>query len=234
MEKDQLFFRKDRISTGVRELDIALEGGYLNPGTVMALGPSGQEKLALAFHFAMAGLAAGERVMYICLDMTPAEIESKAASFGMNFRAHTNKGLVFVDVYSKTIGAVSRSRSDIIVPGPAALNDLSIVINDVAKQGEGKRMRAVFHSLSILGLHSSPESTIKFLQVAEGRLKAANATTLWLVDEGLHEKKFISSLENLSDEVLRVSEKEGFYELYIPGIPIPLQIRAGAAGLEII
>ncbi len=234
MAKNAEFFRKDRISTGVDELDIVLEGGYPNPGTVMVLGPAAQEKLAFAFHFAYAGMKEGEKVAYIALDMGPEEIESKAASFGMNFKSHTNKELVFIDAYSQTIGTRPEGRSDMSIPGPSALNDLSLALNDVTAQAEGKRIRVIFHSLSTMSLYSPPETVIKFLQVIQGRLKGANATSLWLVDEGMHDKKVTTGLESLSDLVLTLADKDGGHELRIPNIPMPLSVRSGAAGLEIL
>ncbi|VVB98118.1 Circadian clock protein kinase KaiC [uncultured archaeon] len=228
------FFRKDRISTGIGELDVVLEGGYQNPGTVMILGPSGQEKLAFAFHFASAGIREGEKVAYVAMDLSPEEIEGKAAALGMNFKSHTNKELVFIDAYSQTIGARETTRKDIMVPGPSALNDLSLALNDAMSDGPGRRIRVVFHSLSTLSLYSQPDTVIKFLQVIQGRLKGANATSIWLVDEGMHDKKFITSLESLADQVLTLSDKGGAHELSIPNIPIPLSVRTGAAGLEIL
>lgn len=234
MARGREFFRRDRISTGVDELDVVLEGGYQNPGTAMVLGPAGQEKLAFAFHFASAGVSAGEKVAYIALDMGPAEIESKAGSFGLNLKIHTDKELFFIDAYSQSLGAKDTLRRDMMVPGPAALNDLSLALNDVMAKAEGKRLRVILHSLSTLSLYSQPDTVVKFLQVIDGRLKAANATSLWLVDEGMHDQKFITSIESLCDQVLHLSEKAGRKELTIPNAPIPLPLRAGPAGLEII
>lgn len=234
MAKEREFFRKDRISTGVDELDVVLEGGYQNPGSVMILGPSGQEKLAFAFHFVAAGISEGDKIAYVALDVSPGEIELKANSFGLNFKSHTGKELLFIDAYSQTIGAKDIDRNDLLVPGPAALNDLSLALNDVIGQSEGRRMRVVFHSLSTMSLYSASDTVIKFLQVIQGRLKSANATSLWLVDEGMHDKKFITSLESLCDQILHISEKAGAHELIVPNTPIPLSIRAGPAGLEIL
>ncbi|MFA5077225.1 MAG: RAD55 family ATPase [Candidatus Micrarchaeia archaeon] len=234
MAKEREFFRKDRVSTGIDELDVVLEGGYQNPGTAMVVGPAGQEKLAFAFHFAFAGSNEGEKIAYVSMDMSPEEVESKSNSLGMNLKKHTGKELVFIDAYSQTVGAKETGRSDIMIPGPAALNDLSLALNDVIGQSEGKKLRVIFHSLSTLSLYSQPDTVIKFLQVIQGRLKGANATSLWLVDEGMHDKKFITSLESLCDQVLYFSQKAGAHELTVPNSPMALPIRLGPAGLEVL
>lgn len=229
-----MLFRKERASTGVKELDIAFEGGYPNPGTVAVIGPAGQEKLAFAFHFAAAGANKGENVIYVCLDMPPGEVETKAGAIGIALVPHTNKELFFIDAYSQAAGAKGAERSDAHVPGPAALNDLSLALNALLEKSGGKPMRMVLHSLSTLCLYSQPETVLKFLQMIDGRLKSANATCLWLVDDGLHDRKFISSVEAACDQVLRISDKGGAHELAVSGIPVMIPFRVGAAGIEIL
>lgn len=234
MSQSQEFFRKDRILTGVHGLDVVLEGGYQNASTNMLLAPAGQEKFAFAFHFAWAGIKQGDKVVYIVLDLNPEEIETRASTFGMNFKEHTGNKLIFIDAYSQSIGAREGSRKDILIAGPGALNDLSLALNDVINKAEAKPMRIILHSLSTLTLYSQAESVLKFLQVIDGRLKNANATSLWLVDEGIHDKKFITSLETMCNSVFSISDKDGMRMLYISDIPIPIQIRIGAAGIEIL
>ena len=55
-EKDLPIFRKDRMSTGVKALDIMLEGGYKFPGIALLMAPTGSEKQCFAAHFVKAGL----------------------------------------------------------------------------------------------------------------------------------------------------------------------------------
>ncbi|MEW6528682.1 MAG: ATPase domain-containing protein [Candidatus Micrarchaeota archaeon] len=250
------FFRKDRISTGIKELDIALEGGYQNPGAIIILSSTIQEKLAFALHFTQAGINRGEKVAYIAFDLSPDEIEKKADAFGMDFKTHVGKELIFIDAYSHTIRVKPADRNkDISIPGPGAFNDLSLALNDIIRQSEeadgtkgieeskgilgterteGKRIRVIFHSLSTLSLYSQLDVITKFLHVIQGKLKTANATSLWLLDEGACDKKFISILESISDQKLVISDKGGAYELNVTNIPIPLSMKIGAAGIEIL
>ncbi len=234
MPKEQSYFRKDRISTGVRELDVVLEGGYVNPGAVLVLGPSGQEKFAFALHFAFAGIQAGEKVAYVALDMGPHEVEQKASQFGMNLRPHVNDRLIFIDAYSQKLGSSESNRKDMKIPGPESLNDLSLALNEIMDQAAGARMRVVFHSLSTLSIYNPADSVIKFLQVIHGRLKNASATTLWLIDEGMHEKKFITSLESISDQKVVLSNPGSSHQVQFDDVPIPISITTGGAGIEVI
>ena len=75
--------KKDRLSTGIREFDIILEGGYQNPGTVIIKGPPGMEKAALSFHFTAAGK--DDFIVFIAADVAPDSIKEKSSSIGINF-----------------------------------------------------------------------------------------------------------------------------------------------------
>ena len=48
VQEEMPILKKNRFSTGVNDLDILLEGGYLNPASVVVLGPAGMEKTAIA------------------------------------------------------------------------------------------------------------------------------------------------------------------------------------------
>jgi len=223
--------KKSRAATGIHELDIILEGGYANPGIVMVLGPTGMEKTAFAFHFAIAGIAKKEKVFYITADSSPDEIINKASSLGMELK--DGGELKFIDCYTATLGKQEQSSKHIVVPGPSALNDLSIAINEAIKQSAGTRMRIVFHSLSSFMLYNPKESLTKFLQVAGGRLKSSGATVLVLVEEGMHEKQLLSTIEHMMDERFIIHDKGGSFELEIPDIPAAVPIKIGPGGINI-
>jgi len=62
----------ERISTGVSGLDAMLNGGLIPGRVYLVKGSPGTGKTTLAMHFAMAGVAKGENVLYITLE-EPAE-----------------------------------------------------------------------------------------------------------------------------------------------------------------
>ena len=79
VNEEMPILKKNRLSSGIPDLDIILEGGYLNPGNVMVLGPSGNEKAALAYHFAAA--ADPKEIVYIITaDASPESIKEKAGA----------------------------------------------------------------------------------------------------------------------------------------------------------
>ncbi|MBU0586812.1 RAD55 family ATPase [Candidatus Micrarchaeota archaeon] len=231
MPDDKKYFRKDRISTGVRDLDIVLEGGYAHPGAVFLFAPSGQEKIALSLLFAAQGLKEGDKVVYVALDMSPLDVERKASAFGFNLGSSPN--LTFIDACAQKSSEESQ-KNTIKISGPEALNDLSLVLSDAIKDAENGKLRVIFHSLSTLSIYNPPETVMKFLQFVENRLKAAHATTLWVTDEGMHDKKFITALEAMADQKLYIHEQNNTHELVLEGVPIPIKIKAGVGGLEVL
>lgn len=223
--------KRNKSSTGIKELDIMLEGGYSNPGLVMVLGPTGNEKTGFAFQFAEAGAKKGENVYYIAADSGPDDIINKAAAVGVNLK---QKEIRFLDCYTSTLGTKTEvSKEYISIPGPSALNDLSLAINEAIKESAGKKMRVIFHSLSSFVLYNPKESILKFIQVIGGRLKNADATVLMLIEDGMHEKQLLSSIEHSMDERFIIHDKGGSFELEIPEIPISVPIKISASGITI-
>ncbi len=222
--------KKNRLSTGIPDLDIILEGGYPNPSNLVLIGPSGMEKAALAYHFAAAA-GADENAYIICGSSSPANIIKKASNMGIDLsRVH------FIDCYSTTLGrGTPESTENItIVAGPSALNDISLALNEAIRQSAGKRVRMVFDTLSTFVLYNSKDSIRKFLSVIEGRLRNAAATTLYLVDEGVHDKQLLSLLEHGMDDEYALAEKGGSFFLVLPGVEMNIPVRMGPSGIAII
>lgn len=72
-----------RVDTGLPELDALLDGGFApNTSTVVA-GSLGTGKTLLALHYALAGVRAGERVVYLSLRESPSELLRSAQPFAI-------------------------------------------------------------------------------------------------------------------------------------------------------
>jgi KaiC/GvpD/RAD55 family RecA-like ATPase len=223
--------KKNRMPTGVADLDMIHEGGFINPGSVMVIGPTGMEKAALAYHFAAAA-SSNENAYLICGNSSAADTIKKAATFGIDLE---KPNVYFIDCYSATLGRPMESTAKVMmVSGPGALNDISLMLNEAMKASAGKRMRVVFDTLSTFVLYNPRESIRKFLSVVEGRLRTAGATTMCLVDEGVHDKQLVSLLEQGLDEVFTITDAGGRFFLKVPEIEMQIPIKVGPAGLTIV
>ncbi len=233
VNKNLPVLRLNRASTGISQFDIMLDGGYKSPSTIAFLGPSGQGKSTFAFHFVSAGIQAGDKVLYITTDRTPDELEKLAGERGIVIKSDLVK---YLDCYSTTASAQAQpsQRPNVVhISSPSALNELSLAINEALEGMAAKRLRVVFHSLSTLAVNSQQESLFKFLSIVDGRLKKANATTLLLVDEGMHDEKFITMLRHAVDTEFSIKISGGEKSVTSPELPLEVPIRIGPLGVEV-
>ena len=229
VDKTMPILKKNRLSTGIADLDIVMEGGYLNPANLIILGPSGTEKAAFAYHFAGAGK--DENAYIICGNSSPADIMKKASKMGIEL-----DNVKFIDCYSSTLGRSEAEGSENIkvIAGPSALNDISLALNEAMNESSGKRMRVVFDTLSTFVLYNSKDSIRKFLSVIGGRLRNAQATTLYLVDEGVHDRQLFSLLEHGMDDTITIVDKAGKFFLMLPEVDMEIPIRIGPSGITLL
>src|ERR1700724_3347440 len=73
-----------RVASGIPRLDELMGGGMGAGGATVVLGPSGAGKTILGLRFAVQGLEAGERGLYVSFQETGEQLVRKAASFGWN------------------------------------------------------------------------------------------------------------------------------------------------------
>lgn len=85
---------RQRVSTGVPELDRLLGGGILEGDSVLVAGPSGTGKSVLATQFIAAGLRIGEGGIVVVFEERPAEYSQRAAQFGLDFEGPRTAGLL--------------------------------------------------------------------------------------------------------------------------------------------
>lgn len=223
--------KKNRMATGIPDLDLIMEGGYFNPGNILFVGPSGIEKAAFSYHF-VATTATDENAYIICGNSSPDSIINKASSIGVNLN---KENIRFIDCYTATLGKGDTKSTEkiMVMDGPTALNDISLALNEAIRASSGKKMRVVFDTLSTFILYNSKDSMRKFLSVIAGRLRNAGATTLYLVDEGVHDKPLLSLMEQGMDETYNLVDREGKFFLVLSEINVDVPIKVGPGGIGV-
>lgn len=81
----ELEIRHGRAPFGVDGVDEMTGGGIPTGDAGLIMGPSGSGKTLLCCHWTAAGIAAGERCLYVTLEETEAELVEKARAFGLGF-----------------------------------------------------------------------------------------------------------------------------------------------------
>jgi len=94
---------RDRISTGVKDLDEMLEGkGLYRGSTALVSGTAGSGKSSLSAHFANRTCTDGKKCLYIAFEESPAQVVRNMRSIGIDLEAHVKKGLLVLEAWRPT------------------------------------------------------------------------------------------------------------------------------------
>jgi circadian clock protein KaiC len=86
---------KDRISSGIKDLDAMLEGqGFFKGSSILVSGTSGSGKSTVAAHFASETCRSGKRVLFIAFEESSAQVTRNMRSVGINLDQYIKKGLL--------------------------------------------------------------------------------------------------------------------------------------------
>lgn len=202
---------------GIEELDSIVE--IPERSTLLLLGPAIPIKTIFYLKFLFAGLKNDIPGILITTDKTPfviREVSTKEKIWIENYA----KNLIIVDCASWSLKERKKEENVIFVPGPAALNEISVSIEQAKEKlfKLGKNMRMVFDSLSTLLLYNNPNTIYRFLQVITTRAKASYTTSLFSLEHGMHDPKIVSTIEHLTDGTIRFREEEGKYYIKVSRI----------------
>jgi circadian clock protein KaiC len=94
---------KDRISSGIKDLDVMLEGrGFFKGSSILVSGTSGSGKSTLAAHFANETCRSGKRVLFIAFEESSAQVTRNMRSVGINLDQYIKKGLLHFRAWRPT------------------------------------------------------------------------------------------------------------------------------------
>jgi circadian clock protein KaiC len=86
---------KERISSGIKELDEMLDGkGFYRGASILISGTAGTGKTTIASAFAEAACERGERCLYFAFEESPGQIERNMRSVGIHLAPYIKKGLL--------------------------------------------------------------------------------------------------------------------------------------------
>ena len=82
----------ERVKTGIKGLDKALNGGFPEGNMVLVSGGAGTGKSTLCLQFLVNGAKMGEKALYITTEQTRAELDKQAKCYGWNLKQLESKG----------------------------------------------------------------------------------------------------------------------------------------------
>ncbi len=188
------------ISTEVFPGSSLLIDGQIPRGTYLLTGPAGAGKTVFCKTFIAHGLSNKETGIYLSTDDDCHEIETTIQKLLENPEKR-NSDLRLVDAYSWRVRSVI-TEGPFAKVDPANLTGVMVACHKVC--GGVSKPRFVFDSITNLAIQSSPETTLKFLQLVTAYMRDMNALAIFTLNQTSHDSKFVSTVRTMFDGIIEM------------------------------
>ena len=183
------------VSTGLKELDQLLGGGYPEKSSILIVGPSGIGKEALGYRFTQSGMLQGDACLY-------------ATRLSVSDVVQDVKGYKIDPWLDPAWFASSGSRDRLDIND---LTGLSSKIKEIIGKSLDKRIRVVTDILSSLLMLNPADTIYRFLTQLFAESKQHDSVFLATVEEGMHHPEVLAAMGQLFDGVIELKVyEEGF------------------------
>ena len=208
---------------GVRRLDDLLSGGVPLQSCTLLYGPPFIGKEVLARSFFLHGLSQDIPGILVLTGAAASEVRKHLAEIEPRYSEWEKAGLAqFIDTYSSSIGAEDTADNVQYVDGSVNLNALSLAVNNAQRRiiGDHPHHRLILDSLSTLVTYTNAHTTFRFLQVLVGKAKRAGATSVLLLEHGMHTDAEVQMFKHLTDGVIELKSEGSNLTLSVIGIGV--------------
>jgi len=178
--------------------------------SILLAGPPGVGKLEYFLELVKQGLEQGKRIVFVTLDLHPAEVRERAKANGLDLADYEGRTFLFVDCYS----AMSNDRLEhdprkrmYQVSSFSNLEGIGMAMTKASNDLKTPVM-IFFYTVSTLFLHNTPQAIAKFIQIVTSRVKTTLGFIAYAVHEGVHDQMTMNLLRSLVDGVIEARFKE--------------------------
>ena len=127
-----------------------------------------------------------------------------------------------VDCVTRTLGFGAPDTDNIkMASSPVDLTGIGVKISQFFEhfwmEMQLRETRLCINSLSTILMYSNLQTVFRFLHVFTGRIKAANALGIYVIEEGMHDEKTIVTLKQLFDGMIEIREGGEGYQIRAVG-----------------
>lgn len=155
-----------RVSSGVKELDEMLGGGFYEGSSILLSGTSGTGKTNISAYLADDTCRRGRKCLYIAYEESPQQLIRNARSIGIDLDSHVKKGLLQFEATRSTsqglemhlatiYKAVRKFKPDVVVVDPitnlvatGTPNDVRAMLGRMMDMFKARNITALFTSLT--------------------------------------------------------------------------------------
>ncbi|MFA4957406.1 MAG: ATPase domain-containing protein [Candidatus Methanoperedens sp.] len=207
-------------TTGIKELDDAI-GGIRKGSNIMLIGPPMSGKEILLNHIMYYGAAKNENAI-----ITVATRESATHIlewFQANNLSLPMSRIGIVDCVSKTMGVTTVENANIkIASSPVDLTGIGVKISQFLEEffmkKNNQKIQLHINSLSTILMYSNIQTVFRFLHVFTGRIKAAGALGIYVIESGMHDEQAIATLKQLFDGMIEIKSENDKNLIRIIGV----------------
>lgn len=206
-------------SLGIDKLDGNLKG-IRSGSNIMMIGPPMSGKETIINNIVYSGLLANEAAVIVT---TREPGENVIEWFTYNNLDIPMERLGIVDCVTKTLGVPTADTANIKrASSPVDLTGIGVKISqfldDFWMKKNIRKTRLCINSLSTILMYSNIQTVFRFLHVFTGRVKAAGAIGIYVVEEGMHDSQAIATLKQLFDGVIEIKQEQDTHFIRIVGL----------------
>jgi KaiC/GvpD/RAD55 family RecA-like ATPase len=174
--------------------------------SILVAGPPGVGKLEYFLGLTKGFLEAGERVIFVTLDLHPDEVRVRAASSGLDLVPSEGTSIAFVDCYSSSASERLEPPSSKRVYPVSSFSNLEGIGMAISRAAHDLKppVRVLFYTVSTLFLHNSPQAIAKFIQIITSRVKTNIGFIAYAMQDGVHDAHTTALLGSLVDGVIEI------------------------------
>ncbi len=207
-------YAEEKVKTGIERLDDLLMGGMPFGSNVLYVGPPFIGKETAMLMFVAEGLRKGVPAVIVTTSRTPTEIAKEMAPILPTFMEFENLGLVhWVDASGLAADGHEAGRANIhSVPKPGDVAGILKALDTCAKAIHKQKhpyFRLAYMSVSMSITQADEKNAFQFVQTLAGRMKQANAVSVYAVERGMHTEQQLESIQtNMSGAVQFKTDKQ--------------------------
>ncbi len=196
-------------TTGIKELDDAV-GGIKKGSNILFIGPPMSRKEIILNGIMYHSAAKNENAV---ITVTTRESAAHFLEwFGENKLDLPLSRIGIVDCVTKTDGGVAVENENIkIASSPVDLTGIGVRISQFFDAFVMKKniLKVQLHinSLSTILMYSNIQTVFRFIHVFTGRVKAAGALGIYIIDSGMHDEQAVATLKQLCNGMIEIKSE---------------------------
>jgi KaiC/GvpD/RAD55 family RecA-like ATPase len=174
--------------------------GEIPRGIYLLIGHSGAGKTIFCETFIARGLSNQETGIYLSTDADCGEIQASIQKL-MGNQDRMKGDLRMIDGYSWRVRGVMANGPFVSV-NPANLTGVMITCQKICQ--DVSKPRFVFDSITNLAIQSTPDTTLKFLQLVTAKMRSLDALAFFTLIPTSHDNMFVSTVKSMFDGIFEM------------------------------